>query len=41
MFIEKCDFIVQDILFIGNSILGKKGTGKKSIVKHYAYLTGN
>jgi len=41
MFIEKCDMIVQDVLFIGNCIIGKKGSGKKSIIKHYAYMTGN
>ena len=41
MFIEKCEMIVQDVLFVGNSIVGQKGIGKKSIIKHYAYMTGN
>ena len=41
MFIEKCDMIIQDALFIGNCIVGKKGWGKKAIIRHYAYMTGN
>lgn len=41
MFIEKCEMIIQDVLFVGNCIVGQKGIGKKAIVKHYAYMTGN
>jgi hypothetical protein len=33
--------MVQDTLFIGNCVVGKRGYGKKSLIKNYAYLTGN
>lgn len=41
MFLEHCDFVVHDTIFIGNCIIGSRGVGKKSIIKNYAYLTGN
>lgn len=41
MFLEHCDFVVHDTTFIGNCIIGSRGIGKKSIIKNYAYLTGN
>jgi hypothetical protein len=33
--------MIQDTLFIGNCVVGKKGNGKRSLIKNYAYLTGN
>lgn len=41
MFIENCEYVATDALFMGNCFVGDKGIGKRSLIRNYAYMTGN
>lgn len=39
-FLEECQIIFTDNVFVGNCLVGEGEVGKGSLMKHYSYLCG-
>lgn len=39
-FLEECQLIYTDNVLIGNCLVGSSKTGKTSLIKYYAYMSG-